>query len=140
MANARPAPGAPARSSVHSSALGWLGVLTGPIAWVIQLLTSWAFAEVVACAPATQSMGDVLGIGVNAFVAIVNAVLLGLTALSGVGSYIELRRIRAGGDPTPGDRATWLATAGVMTSILFTMLIAVSFVPAELIAGCQEAA
>jgi hypothetical protein len=114
-------------------------VLTGPIAWMIQLLASWALAEAVACAPATQATGDVLGIGVNAFLAIVNAVLLGLTALSGVGSYIELRRFRGQSDPTPGDRATWLATAGVMTSILFTVLIAVSFVPAGLIAGCQEA-
>jgi hypothetical protein len=139
MANARSAADAPTGTSVPRSALGWIGVLTGPIAWMIQLLTSWAFAEVVACAPATQATGDVLGIGVNAFLAIVNAVLLGLTAFSGVGSYIELHRIRAGGDPSPGDRATWLATAGVMTSILFTVLIAVSFVPAELIAGCPEA-
>ena len=139
MANARPAADAPAGSSVPMSPLGWLGVLTGPIAWMIQLLTSWAFAEVVACAPATQATGDVLGIGVNAFLATINVVLLGLTVLSGVGSYIELRRIGAGSDPTPGGRATWLATAGVMTSILFTVLIAVSFVPAELIAGCREA-
>jgi hypothetical protein len=139
MANARSAPDAPTGSRVPPSLLGWLGVLTGPIAWMIQLLASWALAEAVACAPATQATGDVLGIGVNAFLAIVNAVLLGLTALSGVGSYIELRRFRGQSDPTPGDRATWLATAGVMTSILFTVLIAVSFVPAGLIAGCQEA-
>jgi len=139
MANARSLPDAVTRSTVARSTLGWLGVLTGPIAWMIQLRTSWALAELIACAPATETVGDVLGIGVNAFIAIVNAVLLGLTVLSGVGSYIERRRIRAGTDPSPGDRATWLATAGVMTSILFSVLITVSFVPAEMFGVCQEA-
>jgi len=130
---------APDGSSVQRSVFGWLGLLTGPIAWMTQLFTSWAFAELIACAPASVPAGLILGTDVNAFIAIVNAVLLALTVLSGVGSYLELRRIRARFDPTPGKRATWLASAGVMTSILFTVLIAVSFVPAELISRCEEA-
>ena len=100
-------------------------------------MANWAFGEVIACSPAARPAGAVLGIEVNAFNAIVNVVLLALTVGSGVGAFIELRRIRSGRDETPGQRATWLATAGVMTAALFTLLIAVSFIPLGLIQGCE---
>lgn len=135
----RPVHEAPASRSLPRSTFGWLGLLTGPTAWAIQVLTSWGFAEVVACAPANRPTGVILGLDLNAFVGIINAALLGLTALAGVGSYVELRRVRSRSDATPGERATWLATAGVMTSVLFVVVIAVSFVPAGLIGRCQEA-
>ena len=139
MSNARSVREASAGSPVPRSTLGWLGLLTGPTAWMTQLFTSWGFAELIACAPATVPTGMILGMEMNSFIAIVNALLLALTVLSGLASYVELRRIRARSDPTPGDRATWLATAGIMTSSLFSVLIAVSFVPAELIRRCEEA-
>jgi hypothetical protein len=129
----------PARTSLPRSTFGWLGLLTGPMAWAIQLFTSWGLAEVVACAPANRPTGIILGLEVNAFVGIVNAVLLALTLLAGVGSYVELRRVRGRPDATPGERATWLAGAGVMTSVLFVVVIAVSFVPVGSIGPCQEA-
>jgi hypothetical protein len=103
----------------------------------VQLTANWAFGEVIACSPAARPPGAVLGIEVNAFNAIVNVVLLALTVLSGVGAYVELRRIRSRPDETPAQRATWLATAGVMTAALFTLLIAVSFIPLGLIQGCE---
>lgn len=120
----------------HRSTLGWIGVLTGPTAWTIQLLSGWTLGEVIACAPANGSPGEVLGLPVSAVTGIVNAVLLVVTVLVGVGSFAELRGIRAGTDRTPGHRATWLATAGVMTSVLFATLIASSFVPIALIGEC----
>jgi hypothetical protein len=119
------------------STWGWLGVLVGPTAWAAQLMTSWGFGEVIACSPAARRGGVILGLELNAFVAIVNAVLLAVTVVAGVGSFVELRRVRARADPTPGERATWLATAGVMTSVLFAVLIAVSFIPIGLISGCE---
>ena len=119
------------------STWGWLGLLVGPTAWAVQLMANWAFGEVIACSPAARPAGAVLGIEVNAFNAIVNVVLLALTVLSGVGAYVELRRIRSRPDETPAQRATWLATAGIMTAALFTLLIAVSFIPLGLIQGCE---
>jgi hypothetical protein len=103
----------------------------------VQLTANWAFGEVVACSPAARPAGAVLGIEVNAFNALVNVVLLTLTVLSGVGAYVELRHIRSRRDETPAQRATWLASAGVMTAALFTLLIAVSFIPLALIQGCE---
>lgn len=119
------------------STWGWLGLLVGPTAWAVQLTANWAFGEVIACSPAARPAGAVLGVEVNVFNAIVNVVLLALTVAIGVGAFIELRRIRSRPDETPAQRATWLATAGVMTAALFTLLIAVSFIPLGLIQGCE---
>jgi hypothetical protein len=119
------------------SRLAWAGVLTGPIAWIVQLVGNWTLGEVIACAPANRPTGEILGWSVNAVVGVADVVLLGVTVLAGIGSFVELRRIRARSDPTPGARATWLATAGVMTSVLFSILILTSFVPIGLIGGCR---
>jgi hypothetical protein len=128
---------APEAPRTSRSTWGWLGLLVGPTAWAAQLTANWAFGEVIACSPAARPAGAVLGIEVNAFNAIVNVVLLALTVLSGVGAYVELRRVRSRQDDTPAQRATWLATAGIMTAALFTLLIAVSFIPLGLIQGCE---
>lgn len=131
------APEAPRDGRTSRSTWGWLGLLVGPTAWAVQLTANWAFGEVIACSPAARPPGAVLGIEVNAFNAIVNVVLLALTVPSGVGAYVELRRVRSRPDETPAQRATWLATAGVMTAGLFTLLIVVSFIPLGLIQGCE---
>ena len=131
------APTAPEAPRTSRSTWGWIGLLVGPTAWAVQLMANWAFGEVIACSPAARPAGAVLGIEVNVFNAIVNVVLLTLTVLSGVGAYVELRRVRSRPDETPAQRATWLATAGVMTAALFTLLIAVSFIPLGLIQGCE---
>ena len=132
-------PEAPKGDRTSRSTWGWLGLLVGPTAWAVQLTANWAFGEVIACSPAARPAGAVLGIEVNVFNAIVNVVLLTLTVLSGVGAYVELRRVRSRPDETPAQRATWLATAGIMTAALFTLLIAVSFIPLGLIQGCEAA-
>ena len=119
------------------STLGWVAFLVGPIAWILQLIGSWTIGEVIACAPAARPAGEILGLHVNAFVGIVDAVLLALTVLAGVGAFLELRAIRSTEDRSPGHRATWLATAGLMTSVLFAILIASSFVPIGMISGCS---
>ena len=134
---AHTAPEAQKGDRTSRSTWGWLGLLVGPTAWAVQLTANWAFGEVIACSPAARPAGAVLGVEVNAFNAIVNVVLLALTVATGVGAFIELRRIRSRPDETPAQRATWLATAGVMTAALFTLLIAVSFIPLGLIQGCE---
>jgi hypothetical protein len=110
------------------STRAWIGLLVPPLAWGAQLYLSWAFAEVVACAPANRTFGDVLGLGVDTFTGVMNAVLLGASALAGLLAYTELRARRGREDPTPAARATELARAGVISSVLFSILIAASFV------------
>jgi len=127
---------APGGAAAPRSRLAWAGVLTGPIAWIVQLFGSWILGEVIACAPANRATGEILGLHVNAAVAILNGVLLGLTVVAGVASFADLR-IRTRSDHSPGGRATWLATAGVMTSALFAVLIATSFIPIVLTSGCS---
>ena len=117
--------------------LAWAGVLIGPGAWFAELFGNWILGEVIACAPANQPAGQLFGRSLDVTVTAFDVVLLALTVLAGVGSFLELRRIRSGSDPTPGGRASWLAGAGVMTSLLFTALIVVTFVPTALIRSCS---
>jgi hypothetical protein len=114
----------------------WFGAFVGPSAWTVQLIGDWFLGEVIACAPATMPSGSILGLHVNVFTGIVSGVLLALTVLSGVLSYAEHRRLRAQG-VWPADPWIWLAVAGVMSSGLFSILIATSFVPIALIGGCR---
>jgi hypothetical protein len=79
--------------------------------------------------------GSILGVHVNVFTGIVSGVLLALTVVAGVLSFAEHRRLRAQGG-SPADPWIWLAVAGMMSSGLFSILIATSFVPIALIGGC----
>lgn len=131
--------GTTAREAMRTprSTWGWIGLLTGPIAWFAQLYGSWALGEVLACAPASRPGGEIYGLDMNLVAGLMNGALLAITIAAGVGSFLELRSVRRRGDPSPGDRAVWLARAGVMTSILFAAVIAVSFVPIGLIGSCE---
>lgn len=125
------------RVRLHRAALG-VGVLTGPSAWTLQLIGDWILGEVIACAPASMPAGSILGAQFNVVAAVLNGVLLALTVLSGALSYAELRGLhRRGGHRLPADPWAWLAVAGIMSSGLFAILIATSFVPIVLIGGCQ---
>jgi hypothetical protein len=121
--------------------LSWAGVIVGPAAWALQLYGNWAMGEILACSPASAAnaayAGKILGVSVGAAAAIVNAVLLSATIAAGVLAFLRLRAVRAGGDPSPGHRATWLSIAGVMTSVLFSILIAMSYVVVVLVRGCM---
>jgi hypothetical protein len=114
----------------------WAGVLVGPTAWIVQLFGNWILGEVIACAPANAATGQILGRSLDMVVVAFDVVLLALTVLSGIGSFLELRRIRSASDPTPAGWASWLASAGVMTSVLFSILIVTSFIPLGLIRRC----
>jgi hypothetical protein len=117
--------------------LAWVGVLAGPVAWLIQLVGNWAMGEVVACAPAARPLGSILGLHVNAAAAIVNSVLLAVTVASGIVSLRRFREHDHASRSPEGEPRAWLELAGVMTSVLFAVLIATSFVPIALIGGCR---
>jgi hypothetical protein len=125
------------RHSGRGSPLGWLGVLTGPIAWAIQLYGDWLLGEVIGCAPASGSTGTVLGLSVRTTTALLSGILLAMTVVSGVLSYLEWRAVRRRRDDTTESRATWVATAGVLTSALFSIVIATSFLPVVIGGSCR---
>jgi len=114
----------------------WVGVLVPPAAWAIQLIGDWAMGEVIACAPASRPAGVIYGVHVDVAAAIVNAILLLATIVAGVVSAGRWRSGLAGAGDASSDATTWLAMAGVISSALFSLLIATSFVPILLIGGC----
>jgi hypothetical protein len=120
----------------RGSLRAWLGVFVPPGAWAAQLVASWALGEVIACAPANRTIGTLFGVHVNAVAAAMNAALLAISVLAGIGSFAEWRARRAEHDPTPEQRATWLALAGVISSILFSLGIVMSFLPIGLVNRC----
>jgi hypothetical protein len=126
------------RAEGRGSAVLWAGLLTGPLAWTVQLLADWGLSEVVSCAPAAQEPGTILGLSLNGFVAVLNLMLLAATVGSGLLSLSCLRAIRRRGDDTPGRRAHWMAAAGVMTAALFAIVITASFAPVVLVEGCAR--
>lgn len=125
------------RAEGRGSWVLWTGMLTGPLAWSLQLGSNWLMAEVIACAPAAQAPGTILGLPLEGVVAGLNTVLLTATLLSGVLALRSLRAIGRRGDGSPGRRAEWMARAGVMTAALFIVVIATGFGPVVLVEACR---
>jgi hypothetical protein len=110
----------------------WAGVVVGPIAWVLQLILDWGLSEVVACAPATTAPPTLLGVPLLTALLILTSVLLAATIASGVGASSHLRGL--GAEASSAER--FLSKAGVMTAILFGIVITAGFFPIYLTKGC----
>jgi hypothetical protein len=108
----------------------WFAVLAGPLLWVSQLWVNYQWEEVLACSPATTHPSLVLGIEVRTWILLVNTVTAALTL---VALAVALRCYRR----TRGEAAHWMATAGVINSILFLFLIVVGYAPAIMLRPCQ---
>ncbi|MCZ7534364.1 MAG: hypothetical protein M5U23_13380 [Acidimicrobiia bacterium] len=129
-------PEAITRRETTGSALLWIGVLTGPVAWSIQLGVDWFIAEVLACSPGTTTTGQVGPVSMSVLLVILNTVLLAATIAAGFVAARCLRKIRAAGDDTTGRRAEWMAKAGVINSIVFGVIIVSSYVVLATTSGC----
>jgi hypothetical protein len=114
-------------------ALQWFGVLAGPSAWSAQFIVSYNVTDTGACAPAGARF--LASGGFRPVVAVVSALAAAVTALALVVSYRCWKRLR-GQDPTPGERASWLAVAGMMSNGLFLVMILGSFVPLAFFSRC----
>lgn len=115
----------------------WFGVLTGPIAWAIQLGADWFLAEVVACSPNAVPPGQIGSVPLYALTATLNGLLLALTAIAGWVAWRNLRTLREVGDDTSGHRAEWMARSGVINSVVFVVIIAASYVSIATTRGCM---
>jgi hypothetical protein len=118
----------------RGSWLLWAGVLTGPAAWSLQLVVNYNLEE-LACASANQDPGRLLGLGVETVVMLTNILLAVATLLAG-GAALHCRRVGAKVEST-GDRAAWMAVAGVMSSALFLIIILAGFAPPFFLSVCE---
>ena len=113
--------------------LQWFAVLAGPAAWSSQFLVSYNLTDTLACAPAAPRF--LASGGFRPVVALVSALAAAVTAVALVVSYRCWKRLR-GQDPTPGERASWLAIVGMMSNGLFLLMILGSFVPLAFFSRC----
>lgn len=111
----------------------WAGVTVGPLAWVAQLVLDWGLSEVIACAPATEPPPTILGVSLPTALLIVTLVLFTATVVSGLGAWAHLRTSERAGI---SGVERFLAVAGIMTSVLFAIVIAAGFLPIYLTEGC----
>jgi hypothetical protein len=114
----------------------WFGVLGPPAAWSAQFLVSYNLADMVTC-----SRGGVRFLAVEdrlkPAIALVTGLSVVVAAVAGIVAYGCWRRLRDA-DHTPGGRAGWLAIAGIMSSVLFLILIVVGFLPLVFLPSCAQ--
>ena len=113
--------------------LQWFAVLAGPVAWSAQFIVSYNVTDTGACVPAASHF--LASGGFRPVVAVVSALAAAVTAVGLVVSYRCWKRLR-GQDPTPGERASWLAVAGMMSNGLFLLMILGSFLPLAFFSRC----
>ena len=113
----------------------WFGVLGPAAAWSAQFLVSYNVADTGSCSPAAPRF-LATGAGLKLVVAVVSSLALAVTVVAGAVSYHCWKRLHDE-DPTPGHRASWLAVAGMMSSGLFFLMIAASYLPLVFLSPCK---
>lgn len=113
--------------------LQWFAVLAGAGAWATQFIVSYNLTDTGACAPAAPHF--LASGGYRPVLVVVNGLAAAVAAVALVVSHRCWRRLNDA-DPTPGDRASWLAMAGIMANGLFLLMILASFLPLALLSSC----
>ncbi len=112
-----------------------VGIILPATAWMIQLFALYMLEDFISCTPGSQTPGLILGLGVRPLALLITVVLAVPTAVAGLISWRMWRGMRATADE--GGRARWMALAGVMSSILFLLIILIKVAPPLLIGVCQ---
>jgi hypothetical protein len=124
------------RREGRGSAALWFGVFAGPAAWSLQVLIGYN-AEEIACSAGSQSE-ELVGVDIEPLLAVVHIALTAVTLAALIVS-IRLLRLHSRGDSTTGGRATWMALAGVMVSVLFLVVLVSGFAPMWFLTTCTPA-
>jgi hypothetical protein len=122
------------RSERQGTWMLWAGALTGPAAWSLQIVINYNLEE-IACSAGTQEVGVIWGVGVAAWILIVDAVLVAATLAAGLLALHCLRSIHP--DRSVGGRARWMAVLGVLVSTLFLVIIASGIAPPFFLDVCE---
>ena len=130
------APEEVSKREAQGSFLLWFGVLGAPLAWTIQLLLTYSLEEWFACSRSVQDSGEVLGLGVRTVATAITSALALVALAAGIVSVSCFRNLRrkSGGDAL--ERAHWMALAGIMNSVLYLMIILLSYGPPALLEVC----
>jgi uncharacterized membrane protein YhaH (DUF805 family) len=118
------------------SAALWFGVLGAPLAWAVQLVLNYAFEEWLTCTPGSTTPGRLWGIGVERWVTGVTGVVTAVAVFAMLVSLSCYRRLRDR-DTSTGDRARWMAFAGIVNSGIFLLPIGLGFVSPMLLDTCR---
>jgi hypothetical protein len=109
----------------------WTALLAGPLAWITNLVLGSEIPELM-CAPGASQ--DVLGLSIEAFIVGATALLAGIAVGGGVLAFRCWRASK--GDGTTGRRASWMSVAGIMTNVLFLILILPGLAPSFFLSQC----
>lgn len=117
--------------------LQWFTTLAGPSLWATQFIVAYNITDTGACAPAgSQYLANG---GFRPVVAASSVLAAAVTLVALVASYRCWKRLH-GDDPTSGERASWLAMAGIMSNGLFLLMIVGMLVPLAFFSQCIPSA
>ena len=119
----------------RGSGLLWFGVLGGPAAWSVEIIVGYGVEE-IACSTGSASE-EIEGIGVEPIIVLLTLFLGAVTAAAGLVAFGCLRRLRASRGTAAGERAEWMATAGIATSAIFLVLILVNLLSVVFLGVCE---
>ncbi|MGH2751681.1 MAG: hypothetical protein ACRDK3_12530 [Actinomycetota bacterium] len=120
------------------SARLWVGMLTGPGAWSLQILIGYNLEEIACRSGSTQRM--IAGAGIETVIVSLTLSLIVLTMGAGVVAYDCLRRIRRAADyeaDTGKSRALWMARVGIISSGIFAFMLGLGLLPALFFQVCD---
>jgi hypothetical protein len=127
-----------ARGGPRQNLLLWIGIVLPATAWMIQLFALYMLEDFISCTPGSRTPGVILGVGVRPIALLITVVLGGATAAAGLSSLRIWRTVgEAAGEADPAGRTRWMALAGMMSSVLFLLIIVIKVVPPLLIGVCQ---
>ena len=113
--------------------LQWFTVLAGPALWSSQFIAAYSIADTGSCSPAASHY--LASGGFRPVIAVTSVLAAAVTLVALVASYRCWKRLR-GHDPTSGERASWLAIAGMMSNGLFLVMILGTLVPLAFYSQC----
>lgn len=118
-----------ARNHSEDKGLGllWFSVLSGPIAWGLDLLISYALVKPVCFADARFTLTAING---SALVVVIVGALVGRTCLTRIGDA------RDDGD-RPEDWSYFTAVVGVWLNVLIGLLIVFATIPHFVLSPCE---
>ena len=99
----------------------WFAALGAVAAWAIHLFVGWLLEEVVACAPAASERGEVLGVGLEAWVIGLTVVLGAVAVAAGIVGFRRWRRRERDGPSR--EREAFMGLLGALAAGLFLPII-----------------
>jgi hypothetical protein len=125
------------RAETRESLLLWFGILAAPLAWTAQILVAPDLAEILCYRGAAGSgHSRVYGLPLESVLFALNVALTAVAVAGVIVSFACWRRVRGAHDPTPAQRATWMALAGILVSALFLIAIVIGFIPLYFLESC----